>query len=150
MAGLRLLLGPNHSLRKVSAWTSATAPENAAHMDTMQAALEADGGVRGTLSISFASEDDVSKWILRFEHGELEVSRKAIKIKGQTLEIADQGRAVPEVLEAWGQCITMQSEDSRGCTAEALADLEVMEAMIVSAANCGEPVEIDFPVPLRF
>ena len=123
VAGLRLLLGPIHTIKWASARTSLTTPEQG-QLDTILAKLETSTGLPGRLSICFASKEEVSKWILRFEHGEMEVSRKAINIKGQKLEFVDQGRAVPEELVAWGCGIMTHQEDWRCCIKEALADLE--------------------------
>lgn len=149
---LRYLLAPlNTSVSSVSAHTSLL-QEALAPADTLAAVVKTSNGSIGLFSICLGSE---YKRGMVFEtvtdKGKVRVDMmknvvKTTKASDGTLETVttetEMTWGVKEEVAAFADSISSGSLDSRLAASEALADLTLLEAMLVSAGRNGSPVSV--------
>jgi len=148
IAGMRLLLGKNSKLERVSAFT-VQHQKFLPPIDTVDATFKLKDGGQGTFSLSFGSTGTGSEWAVACEGGEVfvdpfEKSTVTVKPKGEkegkTEEAKDEHGGVKKEVFAWAKSIKAGKADAQQSPEEALGDLEVLEAMVKSGERDGIPV----------
>ena len=141
IAALRLLLGPENPLVSLSAHTSLL-QDRFAPLDTFEATLEVKNGAQGTASISFGNSSPESEWLLEFADGTLIASKTAVTTRGEKQAIVEDGTGVQPEVRAWCEAILTTKENRKQVPEEALADLEVLEAVLKSGREDGKKVQL--------
>jgi predicted dehydrogenase len=153
IAALRLLLkGGGVKVKSVAAQT-AQLREWLPPVDTVDAALKLDNGATGILSMSFGSSFDDAEMAVACEKGTVSVDRHG----GVTVKLADQKEPRSEVKKneeggvatevwAWAKSIKRGKPDDEQSPEEALADVELLEALLKSGEKGGAPVELSLQI----
>lgn len=141
-AGLRLLLGKDNPLVTISAH-SAQLQEHLPPVDTVEATGKTKQGTVGTISISFGTTAKGREWTIGSEKGYVSVSFGGVTIDDKLEEVADERTGVPAEVRAWGEALAAGTVNEKLSPEEALADLELIEAMLVSGAQEGKPVKLE-------
>lgn len=150
IAALRLMLkGGGVKVKSVSAHT-AQLREWLPPVDTVDAALKLDNGATGFLSMSFGSSFDDAEIAVACEKGTVSVDRHgAVSVKLEDEKEAKsqkkeniEGGVATEVW-AWAKSINKGEPDPEQSPEEALADLELLEALLKSGEKEGAPVKLD-------
>ncbi|KAI0127987.1 hypothetical protein BJ170DRAFT_627985 [Xylariales sp. AK1849] len=157
VAALRLMLaGGGVKVQKVSAH-SAQLQKHLPPVDTVDAALSLDNGATGTLSLSFGTSLEANETIVACEGGTVSVARDKVTIKpveGTSTTSAETrvedkpdgpGGVAIEVF-AWAKSIVAGKQEPKQKPEEALADLELLEAMLKSGEKGGEPVGLQYQI----
>jgi len=144
-AGLRLLLGPDSPLVSITGY-SAQIQEHLPPVDTVNAAGKLKNGNTGTLSISFGTTLNASEWTVACEKGVVTVSGGKVTVGSETKEVKDERSGVPPEVRAWGEALAAGKVNERQIPEEALADLELIEAMLRSGEQNGAPIELECQV----
>lgn len=152
IAGLRLLLGKERA-KKLAAFT-AQHQDYLPPIDTADATIKLANGGQGTLSLSFGTTGTGNEWVFACEGGEVIVAplgdeqRITIKAKGEkegkTEEAKDEMGGVKKEVFAWAKSIKAGKPDPLQSPQEALADLEILEAMCKSGDRDGIPVDLHY------
>lgn len=138
LAGLRLILGKgNNSLNSVSAQTSQL-QEHLPPIDTVDALLKTAAGAPGVVTLSFGSEFRESILEFTCENGVAMLIGDTLTVNGVTNDIPFEGMGVKEEVKAFGASIADGKLDEQLKPEEALADLEILEAMVKSGENGGK------------
>ena len=128
VAGLRLLLGPDHIVR-LSAFTNQL-QKHLPPADTIDASLKTKSGATGTFSFSFGTTLSGSEWTVGCERGSVSLSGSTITTlvdgKEEKIEIEDERTGVPPEVRKWGQALAAGKQNDRQIPEEALADLELV------------------------
>lgn len=161
IAGIRhLLSGGGVKVRKVSAFTTLL-QDYLPPVDTVDATFQLDNGNTGIFNVSFGTTFSGAEWSVACEGGTVSVDRTIVKTKPKggeekTEDVPDEvgevkeahvpiGSVVPEVF-AWAKSLKEGKWDSRQSAEEGLADLEILEALVVSGEKEGEPVAMKYQV----
>ena len=161
IAGIRVLLGGGGvKVKKVSAFTTQQ-QEYLPPVDTVDATFQLDNGGTGSFSISFGTTYSGSEWSVACEKGTVSVARTTVTIKpiegeerkeevedrvdGAKQEHVEIGSVMPEVF-AWAKSLQDGKWDLKQTAEEALADLEILEAMLKSGESGGTPIELAYQV----
>jgi len=142
-AGLRLLLGPENPLVSVSANT-AQLQEHLPPVDTIDATAKAKNGATGTISISFGTTFSGSEWTVACADGLASVSGGKVTLGEETKEIKDERSGVPPEVRKWGEALVAGKPNEKQSPEEALADLELIEAMLRSGEQGGKPITLEY------
>ncbi|KAI1611110.1 glucose-fructose oxidoreductase [Exophiala viscosa] len=140
-AALRLMLGKDNPLVSLSAH-SALLQEHLPPVDTVEATAKSKSGAVGTISISFGTTAKGSEWTVGCEKGFVSVSRKGVTIDDKLEEIEDEKTGVPPEVRAWGEALAAGTVNELQSPEEALADLELIEAMLRSGEQGGVPIKL--------
>ena len=140
-AALRLLLGPENPLVSLSAYT-AQMQKHLPPVDTIEAIARTKDGATGSISQSFGTTYKGSEWTLACEKGFVSISRDKVTIDNKVDTVEDERTGVPPEVRAWGEALVAGSPNARQSPEEALADLELIEAMLKSGEKGGEPVAL--------
>jgi predicted dehydrogenase len=128
-AGLRLLLGPENIITRLSAFTTQLR-KDLPPVDTMDATIKTRSGATGTFSVSFGSTLTGSEWIVACEVGSVSVSDSMVTTvfdgKEEKKEVKDERTGVPPEVRKWGQSLAKGTRNERQIPEEALADLELV------------------------
>ncbi|KEF53140.1 uncharacterized protein A1O9_11048 [Exophiala aquamarina CBS 119918] len=141
-AGLRLLLGKDNPLVTISAH-SAQLQEHLPPVDTVQATGKTKQGTIGTISISFGTTAKGREWTVGSDKGSVSVSYTDVTIDGKMEAVANEGSGVIPEVRAWGEALAAGTVNEKQSPEEALADLELIEAMLVSGAQDGTPYKLE-------
>ena len=141
VAGIRLLLGQENRLVSLSAQT-AQLQKHLPPVDTVDAVLKTKSGATGTLNISFGTTFEGSEWAVACEKGVVSVSGSTVRIGKEEKTVEDERSGVPPEVREWGKALSEGKKNERQSPAEALADLEILEAMLKSGERDGERVEL--------
>ncbi|KAL8790967.1 MAG: hypothetical protein Q9195_006112 [Heterodermia aff. obscurata] len=140
-AGIRLLLGETY-IQTLSAHTA----QLQAHLppvDTVDATMKTNTGVTGSFSVSFGTTlPDVFEYCVGCKGGSVTVREGVVVMRREgeeSREFPDEGEGVRQEVEAWAE----GGKSRRQCPEEALADLEMLEAMLRSGESGGEPVRLE-------
>ena len=162
IAGIRYLIaGGGVKVSRLSAFTTLL-QEYLPPVDTVDAVFQLDNGTSGLFSVSFGSTFTGAEWSVACEKGSVSVDRTVVKtkVKGEEEKVEDVpdevegtvkeehvpiGSVVPEVF-AWARSLKSGKWDERQSAEEALADLEILEAMLRSGERGGEVVELKYQV----
>ncbi|KAL9109549.1 MAG: hypothetical protein Q9227_005885 [Pyrenula ochraceoflavens] len=145
IAGIRLLLGKENPVTNLSAQT-VQLQKHLPPVDTVDAALKARNGATGTMSMSFGTTFSGMEWKVACEKGVVSVSNGSVKIGEKEKKVEDEASGVPPEVRAWGKALSEGKVNERQSPEEALADLEILEAMLKSGENGGERVELNHQV----
>ncbi|KAL5686606.1 hypothetical protein EMGR_002649 [Emarellia grisea] len=133
VAALRLILGSNDPVATISA-QSCLQQQHLPPLDTVNAVMKTKSGATGVLSLSFGSAFDDSVFEFDCEGGVVALNSDTLTIKGESNELAFDGRGVSREVAVFATTIASGgSVDKRQSPEEALADLEIMEKMLTSA-----------------
>ena len=143
MAGMRLLLGRDNPLVSVSANT-AQLQEHLPPIDTIDATAKTRDGVTGVVAISFGTTFKCSEWAVASELGVVSVSGNQVTIGKDTKEVQNEGSGVAPEVRKWGEALAEGKTNQRQRPEEALADLELIEAMLRSGEQGGKPIALKY------
>jgi len=143
VAGLRLLLGPENPLVSISANTF-QAQEHLPPVDTVDATAKAKNGATGTISISFGTTHQGREYTVACQQGIVSVSGSQVTVGEETKDIEDEGSGVKPEVRAWGEALAAGKANERQYPEEALADLELIEAMLKSGEQGGKAITLEY------
>lgn len=72
------------------------------------------------------------------------VQREAVTVANEAKEVPNERTGVPPEVRAWDEAIMASKIDSRQSPEEALADLKLLEAMVKSGEQNGQPVPLTY------
>lgn len=142
-AGIRLLLGKSNPLVELSAQT-AQLRDYLPPLDTVDAVLATKYGAPGTISISFGTTFKGSEWSVACEKGVVSVSGSTVKVGDEEKNVEDERSGVPPEIRKWGEALSQGRVNERQSPQEALADLELIEAMLRSGEAGGHKVVLKY------
>ena len=153
IAGIRALLaGGGEKVGSVSAYTNLL-KDYLAPVDTVDATWRLSGaGQTGTFSVSFGTTFTGAEWTVACEEGTVSVDRDVVTVtpkggQASSEKVKDEfgdvgvGSGVKSEVFAWARALGKGQWDERQSAEEALADLELLEAMVKSGESLGQPVE---------
>lgn len=140
VAGLRHVLGKDNPLVTISAH-AAQLQEHLPPVDTVEATAKTKQGTVGTISISFGTTAKGREWTVASESGYVSHTGDDLVIDGTKESISDEKTGVPPEVRAWGEGLVSGKPDKKQSPEEALADLELIQAMLVSD---GKPVQLKY------
>lgn len=160
IAGMRVLLKGSR-VKNVSAFTNQLR-DHLPPADTVDAVLQLENGTTGTFSVSFGTTFTGAEWSVACEGGTVSVDRTIVTSKPtggeeRKTEVKDEtgdrvkeehvpiGSVIPEVF-AWARSLKDGRWDPRQSAEEGLADLEILEAMLRSGQNGGQPMQLKYQV----
>lgn len=155
VAGMRAMLkGSGEKVESVSAYT-ALLREYLPPVDTVDAAWRLAGGGTGTFSVSFGTTFTGAEWTVACEGGTVSVDRDVVTTtpKGGEAKVekvkdvfgdVGVGSGVKTEVFAWARSLVQGKWDERQSAEEALADLELLEAMLKSGESQGQPVATQY------
>ncbi|KAL4807627.1 hypothetical protein BDV18DRAFT_135692 [Aspergillus unguis] len=137
LAALRLILGRgSNSLKTISAQTSQL-QEHLPPIDTVDALLTTAAGAPGVVSLSFGSEFKDSVLEFTCDKGVVTLIGDQLTVNGVVTDIPFEGVGVKEEVKAFGESIVQGKLEDQLRPEEALADLEILEAMVKSGEDGG-------------
>lgn len=146
VAGMRLLLGQPAKLTALTAFT-AQLQEHLPPVDTVNSIWMTESGVSGTMSVSFGTTLSGSEYTVACEDGSVTVSKDIVTVRegqqsvptesGKRHQFSNDKRAVEIEVAAWAEGIAAGKLHQSQRPEEALADLEILEAMLRSGSNEG-------------
>ncbi|KIW86052.1 hypothetical protein Z517_01446 [Fonsecaea pedrosoi CBS 271.37] len=142
-AGLRLMMGKGNPLVSLSAH-SAQLQEHLPPVDTVEATAKSKKGAVGTISISFGTTHKGSEWAVGCEKGPVSLSGNKVTYDDKTEEVQDEKTGVPGEVRAWGEALAAGKVNESQSPEEALADLELIEAMLRSGEQGGVPIKLEY------
>ncbi|RAO68032.1 uncharacterized protein BHQ10_004044 [Talaromyces amestolkiae] len=142
-AGLRGLLGPDVHFTRLAAFTTLL-KEHLPPVDTMDAILKTNTGIQGTFQTSGATTLTGPEWTIACEKGTVTVAKSEVTVRpldGEevTKTITDERTGVPPEIRAWGEALAAGKQNPEQTPEEALADLELIELMLRSGEQEGQP-----------
>ncbi|KAF2743528.1 NAD(P)-binding protein [Sporormia fimetaria CBS 119925] len=145
IAATRLMLGEKAAPVKTSAFT-AQLQEHLPPLDTLNATVQLRNGASGTLAISFGTTFTGSEYAVAAEKGSVWVSRGKVIVtqngEEEVKEFPDEGNGVKQEVRAWAESLLKGEPNLLQSPEEALRDLALLEACLVSGKQGGAPVEI--------
>ena len=128
-AGLRLLLGRENTVNRLSAFSTQLQP-HLPPIDTVDAVLKTKSNVTGTVSISFGSTFTGSEYAIACEGGSVSVCRKTVTTvfdgREEVKTVKNERTGVPPEVRDWGEALASGKRNDRQIPEEALADLELV------------------------
>ena len=128
-AGLRLLLGTENSVTRLSAF-STQLQKHLPPVDTVDATMKTKSGATGTFGASFGTTFTGSEWTVACEGGTVSISGSTVTtvIDGKEVkkEVEDERTGVPPEVRKWGEALAAGTKNERQIPEEALADLELV------------------------
>jgi len=145
IAATRLLLGETAAPVKASAFT-AQLQKHLPPVDTLDATIQLKNGSSGTLSISFGTTFSGSEYAVAAEKGTVWVSKGKVVVtqngEEEVKEFPDEGTGVKQEVYAWAESLIKGELNQLQSPEEALEDLTLLEACLMSGKNGGAPVAI--------
>ena len=111
-------------------------------VDTVEATAKSKQGAVGTISLSFGTTHKGSEWAVGSENGFVSISGNKVTIDDKTDEIKDERTGVPPEVRVWGEGLAAGKVNEKQSPEEALADLELIEAMLRSGEQGGVPIKL--------
>lgn len=150
IAGMRMLLGPEAQVVRTSAFTQQLQP-HLPPVDTVDATLQLANGSTGVFSVSFGTTFSGSEWAVACEGGSVLVAGKTVTTKPtggeeKVEEKPDELGGVKQEVFAWAASLVNRKQEPQQRPEEALADLDLLEAMLQSGEKGGQPVELKHQV----
>lgn len=136
------MLGKDNPLATISC-QSAQLQKHLPPVDTLEATGKTKQGTVGTISISFGTTAKGREWTIGSENGYVSIAGSDVTTDGKTEEVADEKTGVPPEVRAWGEALAAGTVNELQSPEEALADLELIEAMLVSGAENGKPIHLE-------
>lgn len=145
IAAIRHMLGADASPVKASAFT-AQLQKHLPPVDTLDASIQLKNGSSGTLSISFGTTFTGSEYAVAAEKGTVWVSKGKVIVtqngEEEVKEFPDEGTGVKQEVKAWAESLIKGELNQLQSPEEALQDLTLLEACLLSGEKGGVPVEI--------
>ncbi|KEQ84242.1 NAD(P)-binding protein [Aureobasidium pullulans EXF-150] len=145
IAAMRQLLGQEAKMSQVAAFTAQLQP-HLPPIDTINATVKLANGTSGTFSVSFGTTFSGAEYIVACQNGTVDVGfdKTIVKKDGNesTKDFTEDKNGVRQELKAWGESIAQGKAHPLQTPEEALADLEVLEAMIKSGEADGKAIEL--------
>ncbi|KAI4720307.1 NAD(P)-binding protein [Aureobasidium sp. EXF-10727] len=145
IAAMRQLLGQEAKMSQVAAFTAQLQP-HLPPLDTINATVKLANGRSGTFSVSFGTTFSGAEYVVACQNGTVDVGfDKTVVKKGNdesSKDFPEDKNGVRQELKAWGESISRGKADPLQSPEEALADLEVLEAMIKSGEADGKAIEL--------
>ncbi len=142
-AALRLMMGRGNPLVSISAH-SALLQEHLPPVDTVEATAKSKTGAIGSISISFGTTAKGSEWTVGCEKGAVSISKNKVTVNGETTEVQDERTGVPPEVRKWGEALAAGTVNEAQSPEEALADLELIEAMLRSGEQGGVTITLKY------
>ena len=136
------MLGPENPLVSLSGH-SAQLQAHLPPVDTVEATATTKNGAPGTISVSFGTTMKGTEWTVACEKGSVSCAGGKVTVKDETEEVKDEGTGVAPEIRAWGKGLVQGKLDEKQSPEEALADLEILEAMLSSGEQKGVPVKLE-------
>ncbi|KAK4541042.1 hypothetical protein LTR36_008411 [Oleoguttula mirabilis] len=148
VAGMRMLLGPEAQVVKTSAFTQQLQP-HLPPVDTVDATFKLANGSTGNFSVSFGTTFTGAEWSIACEGGSVAIAGNKVTSKPKdgeekVEEKPDEFGGVKQEVFAWAKSLVSGQPDPQQSPEEALADLDVLEAMLQSGEKGGQPVELRY------
>lgn len=130
-AGLRLLLGPENTITRLSAF-SAQLQKHLPPVDTIDAAMKTKSGATGTFSVSFGTSFTGYEFNIACEGGTVSLSvfgstvTTVVEGKEEKSVVDDERTGVPPEVRKWGEALAAGQRNEKQRPEEALADLELV------------------------
>ena len=145
IAGMRLMLG-EEKLATISAFTQQL-QEYLPPVDTVDASFRLSNGSTGTFSLSFGTTFEGREYAIACDKGTVTVDGDDVTIaplggEKQVVQKPDELGGVTQEVFAWAKSLVSGKQEERQKPEQALADLEILEAMLRSGENSGKPVEL--------
>jgi predicted dehydrogenase len=139
IAGTRLLLGPAAKPTSVAAFTTLLQP-HLPPVDTVNAIWNTQSGIAGTYSNSFGTTFSGNEYGIACENGSVVVTGTKVTVnKGEQDQresteknFVNEGNGVEQEVAAWAQALVDKTPNPKQSPEEALADLEILEKMLLS------------------
>lgn len=141
-----MLLGSEEPFVSVSAYT-VQLQKHLPPVDTVDATLKTKDGVTGTISISFGTTFKGTGYSVACEKGVVKAFRETVNFGDETREVPNEKTGVPPEVRTWGAAIMAGRADPRQSPGEALADLELLEAMLKSGDQNGQAIPLRYQTP---
>lgn len=122
---------------------SAQLQEHLPPVDTVEATGKTKQGTVGTISISFGTTAKGREWTIGADKGSVSVNFDGVTIDDKVEEVANEGSGVVPEVRAWGEALAAGTVNEKQSPEEALADLELIEAMLVSGSQDGKPFKLE-------
>lgn len=130
---------------KTSAFTTLL-QEHLPPVDSVDATVQLNTGVNGTVSFSFGTSFSGSEYAFACEKGTVTVAKDCVVVSKdgneETKEFPWYSGVKAEVA-TWGEALRENKPDPRQSAEEALKDLQMLEAMLQSGEKGGAPVELN-------
>lgn len=147
IAGIRVMLGKEKAAR-ISAYT-AQLQEHLPPVDTVDASIRLSNGSSGTFSVSFGTSFSGAEWAVACEGGSVSISGKVVTTKlkdGSEESVTIEDKGVKQEDDAWAESLVKGVQEAGQKPEEALADLEILEAMIKSGESDGVPIDLNLQI----
>ncbi|KAL9089413.1 MAG: hypothetical protein Q9165_005734 [Trypethelium subeluteriae] len=155
VAGLRMLLGPENAPVRVAAF-SEQLQNHLPPVDTLNATVKTKTGITGSFAVSFGTTYNEYELSVACEKGVVFRDRAgtsfqvgiggAVVVKSddkqERTEFVNEEFGVKQEVEAWAKALETGMQDPRQKPEEALRDLEMLEAMLLSGEQNGQPVDL--------
>ncbi|KAF2156683.1 NAD(P)-binding protein, partial [Myriangium duriaei CBS 260.36] len=145
VAGIRQMLGSEARMDRVTAFTNKLR-EHLPPVDTVDATVRCANGATGTISVSFGTTYTGREYTVACEGGVVEVGFDKVIIKTPDGKVTEKSLEDKEIVhrevKAWAEAIASGKSDPAQSPEEALADLEVIEALLKSGEADGAPVTL--------
>lgn len=154
IAGMRMLLGPEAKVKKVSAFTTLL-QSHLPPVDSVDATLKLENGNTGSFSVSFGTTFSGAEWSVACEGGSVSVAGTKVttkpkggkdKTEEKVEDKPDDPGSVANEVSAWAKSIVSGKADPQQSAEEGLADLEILEAMVQSGEKDGQPIELKYQI----
>ncbi|KAK4988244.1 hypothetical protein LTR50_004070 [Elasticomyces elasticus] len=149
VAGTRMLLGADARVASVCAYTTQL-QEHLPPVDTVDASFKLANGSSGTFSVSFGTMFSGSEYAVACENGVVTVVRSTVTVKKDGKEESKtfdgEGAGVKQEVKAWAESLEKRSQNEEQRPEEALADLEILEAMLLSGEKHGRPMDLELQI----
>lgn len=148
-AGTRLLLGEENKPESLCAF-SQLIQKHLPPVDTVNSIWKCKSGVTGTVTISFGTTFSGDEYSIACEKGSVHVSRDLVVVKQgeenegreERFELVDKSAGVAPELAAWAEGMQKKQANPEQNPRKALADLELLEAMLKSGEKDGERIKL--------
>ncbi|KAL9101606.1 MAG: hypothetical protein Q9163_003145 [Psora crenata] len=128
-AALRLLLGPENTIKQLSAYSSQL-QRHLPPVDTIDAILKTRHGATGTMSVSFGTTFSGSEYAIACESGSIRVSMSTVTTlfngEKRKVDVEGEGSGVVTEVRDWAEAVIAGQCNDRQSPEEALADLELL------------------------
>ncbi|KAK3067394.1 hypothetical protein LTR53_015761 [Teratosphaeriaceae sp. CCFEE 6253] len=150
VAGMRLLLGSEAKVAKASAFTQLVQP-HLPPVDTVDATFKLANGSTGNFSVSFGTTFTSTDWAIACEKGSVTVAGSKVTVKPlggeeKVEEKPDYLGGVKQEVFAWAKSLMSGKQEPQQRPEEALADLEILEAMLKSGESGGQPIDLKYQI----
>ncbi|KAK0323441.1 hypothetical protein LTR82_005801 [Friedmanniomyces endolithicus] len=137
IAGMRMLLGSEVQVAK----------SHLPPVDTVDATFLLANGATGNFSVSFGTTFTGADWAVACEKGSVSVDGTKVTVKPlggeeKVVDKPDELGGVKQEVFAWAKSLVSGKQEAKQRPEEALADLEILEAMLRSGEKGGQPVEL--------